>query len=78
MIPAAYTKKGGESGSGNIINNYFATFQHVYLLLVDSVLVFLQETLTLVLHLGTKDRVIQSTRTLSSIQSLFGSSDYLM
>lgn len=57
MISAPYTKKGGESGSRNIINNYPATFQHVYLLLVDSVLVFLQETLTLVLHLGTKDQV---------------------
>lgn len=33
---------------------HLALFQHIYLLLIDSVLVFLQEAVTLVLHLGTK------------------------
>lgn len=33
---------------------HLAISQHIYLLLIDSVLIFLQEALALVLHLGTK------------------------
>lgn len=53
-------RKGGEIRGGGRISNYFAPFQHVDQL-VDSVHVFLQETLTLVLHLRTKEPVIQSS-----------------
>lgn len=42
------------------MNNYLAIFQHMYLLLIDCVLVFFQETLTLVLHLGKQDQVIHA------------------
>lgn len=36
---------------------HLAHFQHIYLLLIDRVLIFLQEAHTLILHLGTKDQV---------------------
>lgn len=48
----ATQREGRRCGVQRVINYYLAIFQHVDLLLVDCVLVFLQETLTLVLHLG--------------------------
>lgn len=49
----ATQREGKQCVVEHVLHCYLAIFQHIYLLLVDCVLVFLQEALTLVLHLGT-------------------------
>lgn len=51
------TQREGKGCTVQLFTNYhLAVLKHVDLLLVDCVLVFLQETLTLVLHLGPVHR----------------------
>lgn len=52
-----------EVGTLSVQLFHLALFQNIYLLLIDCVLVFLQEASTLVLHLGTKDQVTESSLT---------------
>lgn len=51
---------------------YLGLFQHIDLLLIHCVLIFLQEALTLVLHLDKKDQVATHTFVVEVLNSYLG------